>query len=68
MTCLDKWLPSDKYCYSCGDKVLECVWIWAYDCDSGEPKTDTIYKCLNRRWWQLESHPVTESEAYVLQG
>jgi hypothetical protein len=62
-----KWVLSDKYCFSCGEHVLERDDIWSYDCKTGEPKTIKQYKCFNRRWWQYESHPVTESDVYVFQ-
>ncbi len=63
------WFQSLRYCYSCGENLMERHFIYAYDEETGKPKMGSEYKCRNQPWiWSEERHPCTESDAYVFQG
>lgn len=57
-----------RYCYTCGTQVKVTERIWSYDELTGKPKTVLDVKCPNKKWYQFESHPQTDSEAYCFQA
>ena len=50
-----------QYCWVCGEKLdITKVYVEKYDEDTGEPIKVRVYKCPNKRFFQLASHDKRE--------